>query len=332
MPGGHGGGGLAGMLLRSAAGGGGPGRGMGGMKMNSMNGESQGTQSSSDVYDVDRWKRADDLDSGFEPTLVQTVRDAWERETKEKKKNSPLAKIRTFFQRKAGMESQRKKKRREERMERRAQGSAARRDDYEKERGYEEAERARESGRDSRENGEHQNRSLERISSERQRGMKEGNTIITPGMRKSLHHVPEISEEEESPSRSETDSLVQFKESRNLIGLRTGAGIDSFFGNSPLNSILLAVDSLSFGPLTVNQVRQQEVSFNADSGLFPREKTADSYAGPSSEGESVSDKIRPPGGSNMKINLITNRTGTHYMNSLREEREQRKYDVRVRNH
>mgnify|MGYP007102014256 CR=1 FL=1 len=38
------------------------------------------------------------------------------------------------------------------------------------------------------------------------------------------------------------------------------------------------------------------------------------------------------GGSNVTGNLITNHTGTHYMDAFRESREQRKYEVHVRNH
>lgn len=48
---------------------------------------------SADVYDVDRWKRADGLDN---TTMVQTVRRDWE----QTQKQSPGQKIKAWFQRK----------------------------------------------------------------------------------------------------------------------------------------------------------------------------------------------------------------------------------------
>lgn len=360
MPGGQGGGagGLAGILMRGVAGGRGPGGGMG---MNDPGRGGQNTETISDLYDVDRWKRADDLDSGFEPTMVQTVRDAWERNTEEKRKNSPVSRIRAVFQRK----NRKNTLKRERKMERRALGSRSRRDDYERERDFEDAGIKHEHTLEKERSEERPNRAYASVSPERPRGTLEGNTIITPGMRKAAHHVPESFQDDKRWSSAYADRHFNGSSrnpiKRNPIGLTTHAGIDSFFQASPLNSTLLAVDVLSSGPLTLNQVRQEEVPVTTASGFFPVEQAVPESGFPEKNPLSVEEmssnhavpanlaareaipagsdhsersafSSASSGGSNVTGNLITNHTGTHYMDAFRESREQRKYEVHVRNH
>ena len=367
MPGGQGGGagGLAGMLIRGITNGG----GAAGMGMNGQNGSSRNTEPSSDIYDVDRWKRADDLDSGFEPTMVQTVRDAWERETEEKKKNSLGARIHRLTQRNKRGENRHKTLKREKRMERRARGKRARRDDYERERNFENAEieKEREYAREKRRSEEEPNRVRASYSTERPRGTLEGNTIITPGMRKATHHIPETFPEDgywNDPVRDHSVKRSVYKEKkRNSIGLSVPAGIDSFFSSSPLNSTLLAVDSLSAGPLTLNQIRQEKVPISQNSSFIRTEQSvsgsdflkdvpapsgghpaeqADSFQranmnmisdrGGLDGGSSVHSHFTAAGNSRLDGNRLKDHTETRYMNAVREGREQRKYEVHIRNH
>ena len=88
MPGGMGGmgGGLMGSLMRGA---------MGGMNQNGT--RSEPAQSTSDVYDVDRWKRADGLD--YSATMVQTVRNDWEQKKAAAAKPSLKQKTKALLQR-----------------------------------------------------------------------------------------------------------------------------------------------------------------------------------------------------------------------------------------
>ena len=358
MPGGQGAGGLAGMLMRGAISNGGSGRTIGDPAMTGQ-GVGQNSESVSDIYDVDRWKRADDLDSGYESTMVKTVRDAWERETREKKKHSLKSKIldRIRFGRRG--ESRRSMSKRERRMERRALGSQGRKDDYEKERRYEDADREHESLRNIEQNGNSPDRIRSVSSVRRPQGMQEGNTIITPGMRKALHHIPEVVRDCEDnracDSSADNKGRPYYRIRENSpIGLMTRAGIDSFFSSNPLNSTLLAVDSLSMGPITLNQVRKQEVDVNLPGKFIFSEGnrfhsagiesvlSAETMSGGNNHvafdhtGESNPSSESISGVSNVSSirnnNLITEHTGAQYMNALREHREQRKYDVRVRNH
>ncbi|MCD8332389.1 MAG: hypothetical protein LUB63_07710, partial [Oscillospiraceae bacterium] len=212
MPGGMGG--LGGMLGGLLGGGGGPGGGMGGMggMMGGMNRNSQQNQQTtqttstetSDVYDVDRWKRADGMDDVESKTNVQQVRDAWDRETEEKKKNSLLTKLKARFS---------KKKKEEEPPKRNGTITMP------------EAKKA-------------------------QKRINNGKDDL-PG--EAPDYIPPAAPVAAVPSAA---AAVVAAERRpvNYLGLTCYSDLDGFFTANPVNSAILAVDSLALGSLTLNQV------------------------------------------------------------------------------
>ncbi|MCD8376119.1 MAG: hypothetical protein LUD69_04190, partial [Oscillospiraceae bacterium] len=211
MPGGMGG--LGGMLGGLLGGGGGPGGGMGGMggMMGGMNRNSQTQQTTqqtstetSDVYDVDRWKRADGMDEVENKTNVQQVRDAWDKQAEEKKKNSLLSRIKARFS----------KKKKEEEPPRR-NGTIT----------MPEAKKA-------------------------QKRINNGKDDL-PGEAPDYVPVP-------APVLPpETAAMVAAQTAQkpvNYLGLTCYSDLDGFFTANPVNSAILAVDSLGLSSLTLNQV------------------------------------------------------------------------------
>lgn len=267
MPGG-GIGGIVGGLVGGMGGPGGMG-GMGGMgRMAGMNGQNQMNAGNmqpngADLYDVDRWKRADGMDA---PTSnVQMVRDAWDRKDAEKKEKSLLKKSRN----KIGSLLQKKKN------------------------------------------------STEQETAEIPEARPAGGTIHTAEMKKAERNLMTEKEEKQANAQRQPEPASMLKrqaESKdrkpyNYLGLQTPSSIEDFFTSNPLNSVILAVDSLSMGVLGMNQVRT-----SAGWGGFAPDKTAVSQA------EFPDNAVRDPEMEPAK---------TDYMNMVRENRENRKYDVHI---
>ena len=102
------------------------------------------------------------------------------------------------------------------------------------------------------------------------------------------------------------------RDHKNYLGLSFQTELDGFFTANPVNSAILAVDSLGMGALTLNQV--------TGAPEFP-EKPQDSTDQP------LPDKEQTSG----FRNLIAQRADTNYMNEFHKSREQQKYNVRIRN-
>ncbi len=279
MPGGMGGlGGMLGGLM----GGGGPGGGMGGM-MGGMNRNSQQNQQTtqtasaetSDVYDVDRWKRADGMDDVESKTNVQQVRDAWDRETEEKKKNSLLTKLKTRFQ----------KKKKEEEPPRR-NGTIT----------MPEAKKAQ-----------------KRINNGRDDLPGEAPDYVSPAA--PVTAIPRaVPAEERRPV--------------NYLGLTCYSDLDGFFTANPVNSAILAVDSLALGALTLNQVLTPMDVGAAPSLSVPTAAQPGAVPAPS-QAAGTSEPLARPAAGGAGRNFITQRAGTDYMDAFHESREQRKYEVKI---
>lgn len=271
MPGGMMGGmgGLLGGLMGGRGGMGGMG-GMGG-GMNSQqnqNTQQQGTVTVSDVYDVDRWKRADGMDSVENKTNVQQVRDAWDREAEEKKKKSLLTKIKSIFRKK-----------------------------------------------------------------QPETPPVVNGTVTTPEMKKAQKRINN-GKEPEQPIAAPVVTVVPDWErlDKNYLGLFAHSDIDSFFTANPVNSAILAVDSLAFGSLTLNQVNVPSVT--VVSVPAPASVTDSAPTGAAQEPAAIPAQGQPPvnpvpSAVGPGRNLIAQRAGTDFMGAFHESREQRKYEVKI---
>lgn len=278
---------------------GGPGGmgGMGGMtRMANPNGQNQANAGNmqmgeADVYDVDRWKRADGMDA---PTSnVQMVRDAWDRKDAEKKEKSLLNKSKN----KVGKLLSKKKS-----------------------------------------------------SEEHETTIPEtrpvGGTIHTAEMKKAERNL--MTEEEQkqadAEARKAAAALLQRqvmpaeRKPYNYLGLQTPSQIESFFTSNPLNSVILAVDNLSMGVLSLNQVQATAGRDNLSPGeiagrqMMSRENTEESPvvgAAGADMGRNVNARSLSGMQSGVKGNLIAQQAGTDYMNMVRENRENKKYDVHI---
>ncbi len=326
MPGGMGGGmgGLLGGLLGGGGGMGGPGGGMGGMggpgggmggmgRNNQNQQNTQETEDTSDVYDVDRWKRADGMDDGYQElsydrrTNVQQVRDAWDRDKKEKEGKGLGSRIKNIFSRDKEKENKKKK---------------------------EEAPPPVNYTVTTPEMKKVQNRSTNPIANA-EKAEKEAKAAET------------------SPVAPVVNPVIQQRPEHafNYLGLTFPSDIDTFFTSNPINSAILATDSLSLGPLTLDQVASTD-----GFGIPPINLVASSVAPAQPDPPIVEQAAAvagspPLAGSTQNIppslenkderqpgpagargparNLITERTGTNLMDSYRDSREQRKYEVKI---
>ncbi len=242
MPGGMGGG-IMGMLMSGTGGmmGGGP-----------QNAPESSNAMQSDVYDVDRWKRADDVDAA--PTTVQAVRSAWEREQAEREQRSLKYKLKTLLKKLSGKK--------------------------------------------------------ESKGEDRQEAQPAGGTVVMPEMKKASKRISSPGEQVEKERAVPIPEIYgNVKSEVNYLGLDVPTGIDDFFTENPLNSAILAVDSLSMGPLTLNQVK-------AGSGKVSPDQRAEAVAAePLREAGPADQKGKP--------------ANTSYMDDFHANREQRKYQVRI---
>lgn len=141
-----------------------------------------------------------------------------------------------------------------------------------------------------------------------------GGTIVTPEMKKASQRIKPAAEQEVTvqqaePPRSRSQRCTTDR--KNYLGLNFQTELDGFFTSNPVNSAILAVDSLGMGALTLNQITRVPE--------FP-EKPLDLADQP------LQDKEQ----SSSFQNLIAQRTDTNYMNEFRKSREQQKYNVRIR--
>lgn len=142
-----------------------------------------------------------------------------------------------------------------------------------------------------------------------------GGTIIAPEMKKASQRINPAAERdaagqrEEPPGRRCEPSTL---DGRNYLGLRFQTELGGFFTANPVNSALLAVDSLGMGALALNQVTRIP-----ETGAF-LETPQEAPLAPEQE---------HTGGVQ---NGIAQRADTNYMNEFRKSREQQKYNVRIR--
>lgn len=148
-----------------------------------------------------------------------------------------------------------------------------------------------------------------------------GGTIVTPEMKKASQRINPTAEREiqaEAPRRKVERRTTGGK---NYLGLSFQTEIDGFFTSNPVNSAILAVDSLGMGALTLNQI----TTAAAEPETLPEPPRA--VRPQDSAEQPLPDDVR----ANSLQNLITQRTDTNYMNEFHKSREQQKYNVRIRN-
>lgn len=146
-----------------------------------------------------------------------------------------------------------------------------------------------------------------------------GGTIVMPEMKKASQRIIPTAERdvtvqqtEPSGRRGEHDNIS----GKNYLGLSFQTKIDSFFTANPINSAILAVDSLGMGALTLNQVVA-----TPEAEDFPEPSQPNLAKQPLPDDEQ-DGRLQ---------NSIAQRTDTNYMNEFHKNREQQKYNVRIRN-
>lgn len=143
-----------------------------------------------------------------------------------------------------------------------------------------------------------------------------GGTIVTPEMKKASQRInpapgrDSAAQREEPPRRRCENGAIAHK---NYLGLSFQTQLDGFFTANPVNSAILAVDSLGMGALTLNQVTETP---RTEALLEMPQENADQ------------PPVKEQAGSFQ--NLIAQRADTNYMNEFRKSREQQKYNVRIR--
>jgi hypothetical protein len=134
-----------------------------------------------------------------------------------------------------------------------------------------------------------------------------GGTVVTPEMKKASQRIhPSGGRETPTPQAHppQTSAERGGNREKNYLGLSFQTEIDGFFTMNPMNSALLAVDRLGMGALTLNQVVREP-------GPEPPDERTQATA-PSEEPEAA-----PHG-------------DVGYMGAFRANREQQKYQVRIR--
>lgn len=147
-----------------------------------------------------------------------------------------------------------------------------------------------------------------------------GGTVVTPEMKKATQRINPTAEQNtvvEPPKRKRVYDTITGK---NYLGLSFRTEIDDFFTMNPINSAILAVDSLGMGLLTLNQVTTGTPGMEPAPEMCQEELPQDIADQPS--------QIRKQTGGLQ--NLIAQRTDTNYMNEFHKSREQQKYNVRIR--
>ena len=130
-----------------------------------------------------------------------------------------------------------------------------------------------------------------------------GGTIVAPEMKKASQMA--------LPGRQERRCNADGK---NYLGLSFQSEIDGFFTANPVNSAILAVDSLGMGCLTLNQI-----GVMTETESLPEQSRA--KAAEPLQGNEEPGALQGPD---------MQRAGTNYMNEFHKSREQQKYNVRIR--
>lgn len=146
-----------------------------------------------------------------------------------------------------------------------------------------------------------------------------GGTVVTPEMKKASQRINPTAEREAvtqqaEVSRRQTERCEAC--GKNYLGLSFQTEIDGFFTANPINSAILAVDSLGMGALTLNQITIPQEKAQHEQPRFKQ----DILEQPLSDKEQT-DSLQ---------NTIAQRADTSYMNEFHKGREQQKYNVRIR--
>lgn len=144
-----------------------------------------------------------------------------------------------------------------------------------------------------------------------------GGTIIAPEMKKASQRINPAAERETVVQQEKVQKRQSKHYGKNYLGLSFQTEIDDFFTANPVNSAILAVDSLGMGALTLNQVT---VMPETSQVIHQREVPQD-IADQSASNDEQTGSLQ---------NLITQRADVNYMNEFHKNREQQKYNVRIR--
>ncbi|MCD8099416.1 MAG: hypothetical protein LUE06_02390 [Oscillospiraceae bacterium] len=137
-----------------------------------------------------------------------------------------------------------------------------------------------------------------------------GGTVTTPEMKKATQRTRAA---EAEPTVQPEPAAPRFDDaSPNYLGLSFHTELDGFMTANPINSAILAGDSLSMGMLTLNQATPV---YAAET---PRVQSAPA---PENAPTAVS-----AGGAQ---NIIAQRAELNYMNDFHRSREEQKYNVRI---
>lgn len=150
-----------------------------------------------------------------------------------------------------------------------------------------------------------------------------GGTVVAPEMKKASQRINPAAERDAAAQHIEQPRRRDVRrglDGKNYLGLSFSSEIDGFFTANPVNSAILAVDSLGMGALTLNQV-----------AAAPPEPDASFESAQVNTGQEVAGRLPPDNEMGGLQNSITQRTDTSYMNEFHKSREQQKYSVRIRN-
>lgn len=149
-----------------------------------------------------------------------------------------------------------------------------------------------------------------------------GGTIVAPEMKKASQRINPAAERDATAQQMELPRHRDRRcdvDSKNYLGLSFRSEIDDFFTVNPVNSAILAVDSLGMGMLTLNQITavpEPNMSFEVSQVNIQRD-----IAGQPSPGNELAGDLQNP---------MTQRMDTGYMNEFHKSRELQKYNVRIR--
>lgn len=143
-----------------------------------------------------------------------------------------------------------------------------------------------------------------------------GGTIVMPEMKKASQRINPAAERESTVQRAEApERQAEHRDifCKNYLGLSFQTEIGGFFTVNPINSAILAVDSLGMGALALNQV-----AVTPETEALPEPPSVNVQQ----DFAERSDSMQNP---------IAQRTDTNYMNEFHKSREQQKYNIRIRN-
>ncbi|MCC8048373.1 MAG: hypothetical protein LIO52_04655 [Oscillospiraceae bacterium] len=137
-----------------------------------------------------------------------------------------------------------------------------------------------------------------------------GGTVTTPEMKKATQRARAA--EAEPAVQPEPAAPLFNNASPNYLGLSFHTELDGFMTANPINSAILAGDSLSMGMLTLNQATPVYAAETSRVQSTPAPENA--LAAVSTSGAQ---------------NIIAQRAELNYMNDFHRSREEQKYNVRI---